>query len=175
MATLDFTMFTPFGEPAAITLVNDLATYGGYTNPVGNPTTMSYIDYLAIGCENLACTNIPIIADAGPDQNVFTNEFITLNGSGSTETPGYVHDYFWEQTMGSAVTLSDAYALTPSFIASVAPQILEFRLTVNNDGGSSDSDLVQINVSAVPVPSAFWLFGSGLLGLAGIVRSRNAT
>jgi len=31
-----------------------------------------------------------------------------------------------------------------------------------------------VNVSAVPVPAAVWLFGSGLLGLAGIARSRRA-
>ncbi|MDH5191281.1 MAG: VPLPA-CTERM sorting domain-containing protein [Gammaproteobacteria bacterium] len=34
--------------------------------------------------------------------------------------------------------------------------------------GSSD-----ISVSAVPVPAAIWLFGSGLIGLAGIMRRRN--
>jgi len=30
------------------------------------------------------------------------------------------------------------------------------------------------NVSAVPVPAAAWLFGSGLVGLAGIIRRRTA-
>lgn len=29
-----------------------------------------------------------------------------------------------------------------------------------------------VNMSAVPVPAALWLFGSGLLGLAGIARGR---
>jgi len=31
------------------------------------------------------------------------------------------------------------------------------------------------NVSAVPVPAAVWLFGSGLLGLVGIARRKKAT
>jgi hypothetical protein len=30
-------------------------------------------------------------------------------------------------------------------------------------------------VSAVPVPAAFWLFGSGLLGMIGIARKRKAS
>jgi len=30
-----------------------------------------------------------------------------------------------------------------------------------------------VNVSAVPVPAAVWLFGSGLIGLVGIARRRN--
>jgi hypothetical protein len=29
-----------------------------------------------------------------------------------------------------------------------------------------------INPSAVPVPAALWLFGSGLLGLVGVARRR---
>jgi hypothetical protein len=50
-------------------------------------------------------------------------------------------------------------------------------LTINlvNDGSSSYGVLVsQANVSPVPVPAAIWLFGSGLLGLAGIKRGKRA-
>ena len=31
-----------------------------------------------------------------------------------------------------------------------------------------------VNINAVPVPAALWLFGSGLLGLVGIARRKNA-
>lgn len=40
------------------------------------------------------------------------------------------------------------------------------KLTLNTDGS--------LSVSAVPIPAALWLFGSGLLGLAGVGRRRAA-
>jgi len=35
------------------------------------------------------------------------------------------------------------------------------------------SEVYDVTVSAVPVPAAVWLFGSGLLGLVGVARRRN--
>jgi len=47
----------------------------------------------------------------------------------------------------------------------------EFSLTLNNNG---EAFSFSSSASAVPVPAAVWLFGSGLLGLAGIARRKNA-
>lgn len=44
---------------------------------------------------------------------------------------------------------------------------------VNLDIGSGNS-LTVLNVSSVPLPSAVWFFGSGLLGLVGIARRKKA-
>lgn len=44
---------------------------------------------------------------------------------------------------------------------------------VNFDIGSGNS-LTVTQVSAVPVPAAVWLFGSGLIGLAGLARRKKA-
>ena len=41
-------------------------------------------------------------------------------------------------------------------------------------GGTLRWDDASITVSAVPVPAAVWLFGSGLLGLVGVARRRKA-
>ncbi len=43
-----------------------------------------------------------------------------------------------------------------------------------NDGENSSLLGVDIQTSAVPLPGAAWLFGAGLIGLAGIVRRRKA-
>ncbi len=41
-------------------------------------------------------------------------------------------------------------------------------------GGDRDFDdlVVEVNVGAVPIPAAIWLFGSGVLGLVGIARRK---
>ncbi len=41
-------------------------------------------------------------------------------------------------------------------------------------GGALFWDDASLEVSAVPVPAAVWLFGSGLLGLVGVARRRKA-
>ena len=41
------------------------------------------------------------------------------------------------------------------------------------DGSSDGFRIDRLEVSAVPVPAAVWLFGSGLLGLAGFARRKN--
>lgn len=46
-------------------------------------------------------------------------------------------------------------------------------ISVNFDIGSGNS-LTVTSVSEVPVPAAVWLFGSGLIGLAGIARRKKA-
>ncbi len=51
-------------------------------------------------------------------------------------------------------------------------QALTIKLS-NLGGGEANFDNVRLNaVSSVPVPAAAWLFGSGLLGLAGIARRK---
>jgi hypothetical protein len=53
-----------------------------------------------------------------------------------------------------------------------------------SDGGQGSSNKSNVNfygwavqsgdVSAVPVPAAVWLFGSGLLGLIGVAKHKRA-
>jgi len=69
-----------------------------------------------------------------------------------------------------------------------------FRLAISTDSGTSwsgdtgydylqansyrvhfsNGSVLTVDVQVVPVPAAVWLFGSGLLGLAGIARRKNA-
>jgi len=39
-------------------------------------------------------------------------------------------------------------------------------------GFNANFDMTSVTMSAVPVPAAVWLFGSGLVGLAGVARRR---
>ena len=40
--------------------------------------------------------------------------------------------------------------------------------------GSDEAKLAAVDLTAVPVPAAVWLFGSGLLGLVGVARRKSA-
>ena len=72
-----------------------------------------------------------------------------------------------------------------SFIASGSNQIMTLW-GANYGGGNFTGDYgtnpprdlgmdLRLNLTAVPVPAAAWLFGSGLLGLAGVVRRKKTT
>jgi len=45
---------------------------------------------------------------------------------------------------------------------------------VSTFSNGSNTDSITVNIGAVPVPAAVWLFGSGLLGLVGIARRKKA-
>ena len=77
---------------------------------------------------------------------------MTLAGTAS-DADGDALSYLWEQTDGLGVTLSNATSLTagfnaPDVLATSTPEILTFRLTVN-DGTTTRSDTVSITVNDV--------------------------
>lgn len=91
----------------------------------------------------------------------------TVFGSGITAfSPGPFSDvrsfFYWSGTE-FAPNPSDAW----SFVFSSGNQGSEFK---NND--SFAWAVHSGNVSAVPVPAAVWLFGSGLMGLLGFVKRK---
>jgi hypothetical protein len=94
----------------------------------------------------------PPNANAGPDQaGVRSSGHVTLNGSGSSDPDGFPLTYSWLQTSGPTVTLSNAHAAKPTFVAPVNPSTLSFQLTVDNgffSGTASDS--VSISVAGTP-------------------------
>ena len=89
----------------------------------------------------------PIIANAGQDQEVSEGKEVTLDGS-SSYSNGTITSYLWKQIDGKPVKLKDAHAAKLTF---KAPKVhkdstLKFRLTVNNDEGKSNTDIVKVVV-----------------------------
>ena len=67
-------------------------------------------------------------------------------------------------------------ALTNDGSGSWAGTLVSARNLNNNFGGFAElrySELWDISITAVPVPAAVWLFGSGLAGLIGVARRKH--
>lgn len=98
---------------------------------------------------NVTWLNDPPTANAGPDQTVAEGSTVALDGSGSTDADDGIEFYFWTQTGGTPVTLSDVTAVQPTF---VTPPVdpngthLGFLLVVIDRGGLARTDNVRIEV-----------------------------
>lgn len=121
---------------------------------------------------------------AGASQTVAPGDNVVLNGSQSNDPDGDRLTYVWSQTMGPAVTLTNADTETASFTAPsiTSDTLLRFELAVSDTGGLSDTATVSITVSAGS-PAAGGDTGGGggggpvtlwLLGLLGVMASRRA-
>jgi hypothetical protein len=92
-------------------------------------------------------------------QNLGGNIFDTLTGNQVVDgvTLTNIQSYYW-----SGTKLDSDFTWTFFFFSGVQVSIDHFSIY----GWAVRSG----DVSAVPVPAAIWLFGSGLLGLIGISR-----
>jgi hypothetical protein len=66
-------------------------------------------------------------------------------------------------------------AIAPAGTASVQLTLITGNFAGDPAGGAPRFDEAFLEVSAVPVPAAVWLFGSGLIGLIGIARRRRSS
>ncbi len=89
--------------------------------------------------------NIPV-ADAGPEQNVYTDSVITLDGSASSDDDGDPLTYTWSFVSvppGSVAVLSDPDSVDPSFTSDMEGTYV-VSLVVNDNTDNSAPDSVSI-------------------------------
>jgi hypothetical protein len=97
----------------------------------------------------------PPIADAGPDQVADEGAIVTLSGLNSTDPDGTIDSFFWEQTDGELVDLSDVWAPEVSFTSPdvvMDGESLSFKLTVIDNDGLESWDECIVNVVWVNEP-----------------------
>lgn len=95
-------------------------------------------------------------ASAGDSQNATVGELVTLDGSGSSDEDGDSLTYSWSirnMPSGSAVTLTNANTVSPTFSPDVAGNYL-ITLTVNDGTDDSPADRVRIVASEASSNSA---------------------
>lgn len=92
--------------------------------------------------------NLPPVAKAGPDKEVYGGKSVVLEGSASDPNKDPL-TYSWSCTGGN---LSYPYTLQPTFLSPSVPQDATFdcRLTVTDNEGKSNSDLMQVLVKKQP-------------------------
>ena len=95
------------------------------------------------------------VANAGPNQNVGSGSLVTLNAGDSTAQAGGNFTYFWTQSTGTRVALSDPDVAAPTFTAPVTGyDVLTFTLLFGDGTGHSDRDTVVITVGSNTPPVA---------------------
>lgn len=107
---------------------------------------------------NVSWVNVPPTANAGKDQTVVEKTLVALDASGSTDSDDGIASYLWEQTQGTAVTLSDSKAQKPTFTAPDVDQTnvqLTFKVTVTDNHGlkSNDSCIVTVTPAVEEKPN----------------------
>ncbi|HUW62650.1 MAG TPA: PKD domain-containing protein [Candidatus Bathyarchaeia archaeon] len=102
--------------------------------------------------------NRPPVADAGPDQpipdqgDLFLDEEVTLDGSGSYDLDGDPLTYAWTfvtRPPGSTAELMGADPVHPTFIAD-RKGVYEIELTVEDDSAATDTDTVLVTIANRP-------------------------
>lgn len=105
--------------------------------------------------KNFDFDNQPPTADAGPDQTVDEGVVVTLSGLNSIDPDDGIVSYFWEQTGGPPVDLSNESSAESSFLApdlETDGQSLTFKLTVTDNGDLQSSDFCVVNISWINEP-----------------------
>ncbi|WP_052141148.1 PKD domain-containing protein [Pseudoalteromonas piratica] len=95
--------------------------------------------------------NQPPIANAGTNQTVTEGDNVSLTGSG-TDSDGDVVSYFWQQTAGETVSLTNPNAASTMFTAPqvTSTAILRFSLIVTDNEGATGTDDIVITVNDIP-------------------------
>jgi thermitase len=97
---------------------------------------------------SLGSTNVSPVANAGSDQTVTDSggdgaEFVTLNGSASSDSDGTIVGYEWRE--GSTIIAS---VVAPAVWLSVGTHTLTLQVT--DDHGATGTDSVVVTVNAAP-------------------------
>ena len=153
----------PLGGANSYITTSGTATYGASTLTNANLRNFSLIDQNVTQPLNAAtesATKSFYIAPGGNPVYSQASGLWTWNGKTSINT-----------IAGVGSTPSNLFFLTGTGIIGHATPTLEGTATFN---GGLFTFTSNNTVSAVPLPAAFWLLGSGLAGLVGVGRRRSA-
>jgi hypothetical protein len=138
------------------------------SSTLGGPQSGNY--FAALGSVgSLGTVSQTVATSAG--QNYDLSYWFASDGYG----PNYF-DVLWNgaQIGASAENNVGKFGWTPFNFTVVGTGTDTLTFQERNDTAYQGLDHVSLALTSVPVPSAAWLFGSGLLGLVGAARKRKA-
>ncbi len=175
-----------YGVSAAIDTAKGSWEDGGATN--GTP--IGWLHSLDIGLFMSDVTTTVNLSAQGVNGSNEDFGFTIFQGM-NTDTAAYVHHGAWNSTLNGTdippgfsfteaniVATTDASGAKPvnvndiQFTAQAGQIYTIFIGGVNGGDWYTRTDGYVLNVAAVPVPGAAWLFGGGILGLLGLKRSK---
>ncbi|QXP52979.1 PKD domain-containing protein [Cellulophaga sp. HaHa_2_1] len=150
----NLTYLWDFGDTTSSNLINPTHSYttvGIYTVTltVTDNGTPNLDDTIMITTNVAATTNQLPTVFAGDDQQKNTL-FSLINLSGTASDPdGSIVTILWEKESGGSATIANPNSLTTS-ITNFSSGLYEFKLTVTDNLGGTNSDIVRINISDCP-------------------------
>ena len=127
-------------------------------------------------------TTLDLYYDVGTDTSYGYDFTLDINGTGSIANVGggdsdlgNIFGTGWRQLGGSVYGVTGGSFLAFSFDFTADPGtslLISGSYTDANFLDATISSSTFASVSAVPVPAAVWLFGSGLIGLIGFARRK---
>ena len=101
---------------------------------------------------------------------------------------GHLYNYGASMTFGGGITsgspdpfsnvLFDFYWSSTEYARPIGAQLMHFGVGIQDPGRREDTFFAWAvksgDVSAIPVPAAVWLFGSGLISLVGLARRKKS-
>jgi len=77
---------------------------------------------------------------------VLSNTNVTLDGSDSDDSGGFIVSQLWEQVSGPSVELIDADKLTAYFMTPAEPASLSFKFSITDDNGATTDTTITLDV-----------------------------
>lgn len=131
----------------------DLSGMNSDTDGKYNPFNKNIYDWLLTNAREDATppppsSNQPPVADAGNDISVSqSTSKVILNGSNSYDPDGNIVSYSWTKISGPSASLSGAGS-SQLTVTNLSAGTYNFKLTVKDENGVSNSDEVEITVNA---------------------------
>ena len=130
----------------------DITTIGSDIDTIGD--TVNTIENIVEGCcDGGSPVLYPPVANAGLDRSIDVRDTTLLDGTASYDSDGVIVSYLWTLVSSPViVTIATPTTVTTTITGFTEEGVYTFLLTVTDNSGLTDTDIVVVTVgSAVPV------------------------